>query len=137
MARRKLNQTRRDKSTLIQAWFNPSIPEENEALKAIDQIRLKHPELSNKAIIAYSVIYAAEKDGIEVQSPVSGTQIMKSLKSILSKLDNLVSNGHMTRQDAAQFVGFAEQAGVKFEELDSTTRSLARNYTGFDFEDED
>lgn len=138
MARRKLKQTRRDKSTLLQAWFNPGIPEEAEVLTALGRIQERHPELTNKAIISYSLLHTAESDGIEVQTPVSGTQIMKALKRILSKMDNLVTTGHMTQNDAAAFVGFAQEAGVKFDDLDPISRSVARNYTGFDFdEDED
>lgn len=138
MARRKLKQTRRDKSILLQAWFNPTIPEEAAVLNALSEIQNKHPELTNKAIIAYSIAFTAEKDGIEVQMPVSGTQIMKALKNILSKMDGLVASGHMNRHDAAAFVDFAQEAGVKFDDLDPIARSVANNYTGFDFdEDED
>lgn len=137
MARRKLKQTRRDNSTLLQAWFNPANPDEAEVLIALQRIQDKHPELSNKAIIAYSIMHTAESDGIEVQTPVSGTQIMKALKRILAKMDNLVSAGHMTQNDAAAFVGFAQEAGVKFDDLDPIARSVANNYTGFDFDDEE
>lgn len=137
MARRKLKETRRDKSILLQAWFNPGIPEEAEVLSALSRIRDKHPELTNKAVIAYSLLHTAKADGIEVQMPVSGTQIMKALKRILAKMDNLVTNGHMTQNDAAAFVGFAQEAGVKFDELDPIARSVANNYTGFDFDEDD
>jgi hypothetical protein len=137
MARRKLSQTRRDKSTLLQAWFNPAIPEEAEVLNALRLLQGKHPELTNKAIIAYSVMYTAEKDGIEIQLPVSGTQIMKALKKILSKMDGLVAGGHMSQHDAAAFVGLAESAGVRFEDLDPISRSVANNYTGFDFDEDE
>lgn len=137
MARTKLGQTRRDKSTLLQAWFNPTIPEENEALEALRQIKKKHPELTNKMVIAYSLIHTAESDGIEIQKPVSGIQIMKALKKILSKMDSLVAGGHMTQNDAAAFVGLAESAGVKFEDLDPISRSVANNYTGFDFDEDE
>lgn len=137
MSKPKYNQTRRDKSTLLQAWFNPEVPEEAEVLNALKHIRIKHPGLTTKAIIAYSVTFTAEKDGIEVQTPVSGTQIMKALKKILSKMDGLVAGGHMSQNDARAFIGLAESAGVNFEDLDPIARSVANNYTGFDFDEDE
>lgn len=137
---RKLQQTKRDRSIVLQMWIDPHDSTEAPVLRAMDAIRQRHPDLSTKQILMQAVIFTAEHDGIEVERPMSMIQISQMFKSILQKLDGLVTGGQISRQDATDFVQMAQDQGLKFEDLDPVAQSLARNYVGFslnDDEDED
>lgn len=137
---RKLQQTKRDRSIVLQMWIDPHDSTEGPVLRAMDAIRQRHPDLSTKQILMQAVIFTAEHDGIEVERPMSMIQISQMFKSILQKLDGLVTGGQISRQDATDFVQMAQDQGLKFEDLDPVAQSLARNYVGFslnDDEDED
>lgn len=134
---RKLRQTKRDRSVVLQMWIDPEEPDEAPVLRAMDAIRQRHPDLSTKQILMQSVIFTAAHDGIEVERPLNMIQISQMFKSILQKLDGLVTGGQISRQDATDFVQMAQDQGLKFEDLDPVAQSLARNYVGFSLNDDD
>ncbi len=135
---RKLDKTKRDRQKVIQAWLDPLNGDEKAVLDAVEKLRAKH-NIPTKQIIMQSILFAAQHDGIEVNRPVSMSQITKMFKSLTAKIDNLVESGHMTSGQATQLAQMFESE-VRFEDLDPVSRSLASNYTGFvlnDDEDED
>jgi hypothetical protein len=134
---RKLNTTKRDRQKVIQAWLDPNNYDENEVLKAVNRLSEKH-NMTTKAVIMKSILWAAQQDGIEVDRPVSMTQITRMFKTILGRVDNLVTTGAITNAQASELTAMFENEGVQFEDLDPVSRSLANNYTGFTLnEDED
>lgn len=83
-----------------------------------------------------SILWAAENDGIEVDKPVSMTQINKMFKKIIAKMDGMVANGQITSSQATELTEMFESQ-VRFEDLDAVSRSLASNYTGFQLNQDD
>lgn len=134
---RKLKQRKRDRQIVLQMWIDPIDQDEAPVLRAMDTIRQRHPGLSTKQILMQSVVFAAERDGIAVEKPMSMGQISIMFKSILQKLDSLVSGGQITRQDMHGIVEIAQEAGVRFEDLDPVAKSIAGNYVGFALSDDD
>lgn len=137
---RRLHQTVRERSQVYQMWIDPHNLDEAPVLRAIETIRQRHPDLSTKQILMQSVLFTAERDGIEVERPMNMGQIGQMFKFILQKIDGMVSMGQITRQDARAIVGVAQDQGLNFDDLDPVAQSLARNYVGFvmdDDEDED
>lgn len=136
---RKLKQTKRDRQQVVQAWLDPFNADEKAVLTAVERLREKH-NITTKQVIMKSILWAAENDGIEVDKPVSMTQINKMFKKIIAKMDGMVANGQITSSQATELTEMFESQ-VRFEDLDAVSRSLASNYTGFqlnqDDEDED
>lgn len=134
---RKLKETKRDRQKVIQAWLDPNNHDENEVLKAVNRLCDKH-SMTTKEVIMKSVLWAAQQDGIEVDRPVSMTQITRMFKTIIGRVDGLVSSGAMTTAQATELTAMFQDEGIQFEDLDPVSRSLANNYTGFTLnEDED
>lgn len=134
---RKLKQRKRDRQVVLQMWVDPLDKDEAPVLQAMEAIRRKHPELSTKQILMQSVLFTADRDGIEVEKPMSMGQISSMFKSILQKLDGMVSGGQITRQDASDIVTMAQSQGLRFDDLDPVAKSLAQNYVGFALNDDD
>lgn len=133
---KKLNQTKRERSKLIQAWIDTGNDDELRVLHALDKLCDKR-NINVRQAIMQSILFTAEHDQLTVEKPYSMIAISRMFKSILEKIDNMVSSGAMQHSQASDLVSAFGGSGVSYEDLDPAARSLASNYVSFNFEDDE
>lgn len=135
MARPTKKQTKRNQERLVQAWFDTQNPDDKEALRVLDMLRDKY-DWTVKQTVANSLIIAAQSKGIEVDTPLTMTQINRMFKKIMTKMDKLVASGQLSAEQAARISPMFED-NLRYEDFDAIAKSLTGNYTGFQLADED
>lgn len=133
---KKLSETKREREKVIQAWLDLSNPDELRVYNAFLKLREKH-NMTTKQVIAQSILFAAEQGGIDTQKPYSMIVISEMFKNILEKIDGMVLSGNMPKSQASELVSVLGGSGIQYEDLDTTARSLASNYVGFQLEDDE
>lgn len=135
MARPAKKQTKRNQERLVQAWFDTQNPDDKETLRVLDMLRDKY-DWTVKQTIANSLLIAAQSKGIEVDTPLTMTQINRMFKKIMTKMDKLVASGQLSAEQAARISPMFED-NLRYEDFDSIAKSLTGNYTGFQLADDD
>lgn len=126
--------TKRQREKLIQAWFDPADPVENEALEICEHFQ-KQTGMTQKGVIQWALRVLSQVEWRDaLLMPASQEAQLEALSAKLDRLITIIAQGEFTSPEHRQQV--FHEYNTAYHDLNAIESSMADRYKPLSFDDE-